>query len=440
MPSFLKPLILNLLWQAVDIKRRVERPTVIAITGSVGKTSTKEAVASVMEATGRPVVKTYGNLNTETGVALSLLGFKDGPRGAVGWLKVVVRCFFPPLKPGRQPAIYVLEFSADQPGDIAFLSKKFALDVAVLTSIVPAHMERYKDFKALIEEKFSIAGGLKPGGTLILNAGDPVQVKKAQALASSHTILWYGVADTNSKRAGVWATSVAFEEDGLSAMLKVVVARGMDTIGHGQLSTARVHTHLLGVHQLPALLAATAVGTTQNLGMDAMVPALQSYQLPAGRGRIIEGAKDMLIIDDSYNASPEAVKSGLAMLRGIAGDRRIVAVLGNMNELGDMEAQAHAEVGTFAAGKVDFIIGVGPHGKRMADAAKEAGHEGHSAMSFSTPEALISKIDQVVKRRDLIYVKGSQNGVRLERLVKRIMAQPSQAEKLLVRQGGRWND
>ena len=439
MGSPLKSLMLKLLWHAVDIKRRVERPTVIAVTGSVGKTSTKEAIAGVLQASDRPVVKTYGNLNTETGVALSLLGFKESPRGLSDWIKVGFRCLLPPIKPSRRAPIYVLEFSADQPGDIGFLSKRFALDVAVITSIVPAHMGRYKNFEALVNEKFSIVSGLKPDGVLVLNADDPVQVERSGELKDKN-ILWYGVTPGVSKRLGVWAHGVRIEEGGLVATIQSVVPRMIDSIGHSQVASLKVHTKLLGTHQLYSLLAATAVASTQKLSLDACAEFLEAYSLPAGRGRLIDGAKEIIIVDDSYNASPESMKSGLSMLRAVAGPRRVVAVLGNMNELGDMEAQAHTDVGAFAAGKVDFLVAVGPNGKRMAEAAKAAGQAGHTVMSFSTPEALISKIDQIVKRKDLIYIKGSQNGVFLERLVKRLMAEPSRASELLVRQSAYWAD
>jgi UDP-N-acetylmuramoyl-tripeptide--D-alanyl-D-alanine ligase len=410
---------------------------VVAITGSVGKTSTKEAIALVLSKSGRSVTKTYGNMNTETGVPLSLLGYTEAPQGMKGWMGVIAKSWLTsPFKYSKSP-FYVLEYSADKPGDIALLAGHIPFEIGVLTSIVPAHMQAYPKFEDLVKEKLSIMTGLKKGGQMILNADDPVQVKAGKGMDS---VLWYGIASGGAKKTGVWAQDIELTAKGLKCRIDWIVAKSMDGIGRHQLQSISVQTALLGKHQLHSLLAAAAVGFQAKIPAAEIAKALEEYRLPAGRGVIIEGIKDMTIIDDTYNASPESVKSGLDMLREFAGKRRTVAILGNMNELGDFAPQAHKDVATYAAGKVDFFVGIGPLGESMAAAIQEAGQASHTVISFVKPETAIIKLDQLVKRGDVVYVKGSQNGVRLERLVKRLMAHPEQAEQLLVRQSGKWKE
>jgi UDP-N-acetylmuramyl pentapeptide synthase len=439
MKSLLRTFILNMLWDGAESRIKKEKPYVIAVTGSVGKTSTKEAIAGVLAKGGKAVFKTPGNLNSESGVALALLGFEHQVSGVAGWLSAIFAAFSPPstpgLKKGERP-YYVLEFSADKPGDIAFLAKKIPLDVGVLTSIVPAHMQSYPKFEDLVAEKLSLFSGLKPGGYAVLNANDPVQQD-----VNLPSISWYGTGKRQGKREGVWADRVEMGEMGLEANLEYAVNRPMDTIGKKQPHTLHIATQVLGEHQLHSLLAATVIGFREGISAPLISQAIASYQVPAGRGRIIAGRREVTIIDESYNASPEAVKNSLTVLQAMstAQKRRGVAILGNMGELGDTADAAHIKVAEFAATRVGFLVVIGKQADRMQKAAIAAGLPAINVVSFAEPENAFPNLEQMVQRSDIVLVKASQNGMRLERLVKRLMENPEQAKDLLVRQESHWN-
>jgi len=425
--SFLTPM----LWRAV--KRRYDRelPTVIAVTGSVGKTSAKEAIAAVLATGSRPVVKTAGNLNTQTGVALSLLGFSEYPRSLSSWLGVGFRVLFPPHLRGERP-YYVLEFSTDKPGDISFLASHFPIDIAVITRIVPAHAEFFPSFADYVQEKRSLLKALKPDGYALLNSDDPNQQ------CVSVPTCWYGLSEAVHGQEQVIARDVSSTQLGVSFTVSFSASRHMESIGRRSTGMLRIQSHFFGKHQIYPLLAAVAIGHKEGIAGAKVQQALDSLEPMPGRGRLIEGRKDSVIIDDSYNASPESAKAGLDMLRTYAGSRRVVGILGRMNELGTQAPQFHDEVATYAVGKADFLVFVGEYATRQVKAAVKAGQPKINCIAFKTTENLIDKLDQVVNRGDVVYVKGSQNGVRLERVVKALMLRPAEALSLLVRQNPHW--
>jgi UDP-N-acetylmuramyl pentapeptide synthase len=435
MKRLAKKVLSGLLWEHAQEQLTQHQPYVVAITGSVGKTSAKEAISLVLAQSGRPVIKTAGNLNTDIGLPLSLLGFEEAPADMMAWLQATKRSFAKVEKPAERP-YYVLEFAADKPGDIAALAKRIPPHVAVMTSIHPVHLEAYGSFDKLVAEKHSLLDHLQPEGYAVLNAYDVQQHPLIARIP--HQILYGFDAPAAANREGVWASKLQATPRGIACTLEFRLNRKIDGLSKQQTQKIELQTQVIGAHQLTALLAAAAVGLKEGVPVVKIKAALEQYTLPNGRGRIIEGQKGMTIIDDSYNASPAAVKAGLETLRSFAGKRRVVAVLGNMNELGTFAESAHREVARFAVGKVDYLVTVGEHGELMRQEAIKAGQPDMEVMSFSKPEDLLHQSDQVLRKGDVVYVKGSQNGVRLERLVKKIMAHPEQAERLLVRQSKYW--
>ena len=155
---------------------------------------------------------------------------------------------------------------------------------------------------------------------------------------------------------------------------------------------------------------------------------------------IIEIENQITIIDDSYNSNPKSAEESLSALLSIKHDGRKIAILGNMNELGGYTKDAHIRVGKAAVKVVDILIAVGDNAKYLVDGAKDAGLAAEKNISFATTEALIAKIDGIIRPSDLILVKGSQNRVRLERLVKYLLKDDELAAKNLVRQEKKWQD
>lgn len=431
MKSFLRSFLVAILWSRFLQKVSREHPKVITTTGSVGKTSAKEAIALVLEGSEQPVFKTWGGLNTEIGVPLSFLGFKEMPTGLGGAVKLLARLIFPPRN--AKNGYYVLEYSADKPGDIAYLTQKLAGNIRVITKIAPTHMGAYISFQELVTEKLSLLDDMHGNDIAILNADDPEQK------TGNKNVLWYGFSESKNKP-GVWGREIQQTEKGLQFTIVFNLKQAMDGVVKKSAKThsITVQTQLIGKHQLYSLLAAAAVAFQEGIPAATIKKQLELYMLPAGRGRLIEGVKGITIVDDTYNSSPESVKAGLQMLKPFAKDRRVVAILGTMNELGDLAEKAHQEVAEVAAKTTDYLIVTGPEGPSMIKAAKKVGMPAHNVIQFKSPEQLIYKIDQLLKKEDVVYIKGSQNNVRLERLVERIMAHPKQAPSLLVRQSAYW--
>lgn len=413
MKKALRKFLLYILWRRVDRQVKIQKPTVVAITGSVGKTSAREAVALVLAKKNRPILKTEGSLNTEIGNPLSLMGYKSQPIG-LEWLGVIYKAIFGLIETYSKRPYYVLEYSSDKPGDISFLAGKLQPDIAVLTLISPVHMQFYKDFEELVQEKTSILGFVKAGGDAVLNHNDPSQD------------LPFG------SKMEYWAQDLKWEQGGIKADFKYKYQNKTESIA--------VQTNLIGEHQLNAVLVAGAVGLLEGISQEKILEAISEYQPPKGRGRLIEGKNDTTIIDDSYNASPASVKAGLTMVHNYAQGkaRRSVAILGNMAELGENSKSLHEEVAKFAFGLVDQLVLSGPFADSMLAAAVSVGFDPDAIAVFESADLLIDVVEDLVKAKDIIYVKGSQNGVRLERAVKKLMKYPELAEQYLVRQEKHW--
>ena len=346
------------------------------------------------------MIKTQGNLNTEIGTPLSFLGFTAQPRG-LQWLTVLYRSAHNLIPTYSQLPYYVLEYSADKPGDIATLAKQIPCDIAIITLISPVHMKFYKNFEELVKEKMSLLNYIKAGGTAVINQEDPNQN------SDFSSVVKYSIHDLNK------------EEEAILAQVK-------DT--------------LIGEPQLTAALIAIKVGMLEGVPTEKITEAIKEYQPPKGRGRLIEGKNNTTIIDDSYNASPASVKAGLKMTHDFAKDksRRSVAILGNMNELGDSSTELHREVAAFAVGLVDQLILSGPLADIMGAAAIAAGFDPLAVVMVENTENLLDVIGELIQAGDIVYVKGSQNGVRLEKVVKKLMKYPEQAKEWLVRQEKSW--
>lgn len=434
MRTAFRQFLLSLMWGAVKRRFRAENPFVIAVTGSVGKTSTKEAIATMLEVTDRKVVKSIGNLGTDTGIPLSLLGFTEKVAGGGAWVSVIARSLFMEFtKPSARP-YWVIEYSSERPGDLAFIGKRLPFDVGIFTSGGPVHMEYFKTQEAVTQELLDLLRFQRPGGYVIVHADDPF----LHPLTWPEGVLKYGVTGLAPKTYPAHIRGRIGELSGTGALCTISPDREHSEGVLTEVLSAKLP--VIGPQQLLPLVAAAMVGSKEGMSKSDLKKGLEAYSVPAGRGRLIAGLKGVTVVDDSANASPEAALAGLAMLRPWAKGRRTVAVLGTMNELGDQALAAHQEIAAAAGKAVDFLVAVGQYANQMLEAAQKAGMPTHRMLAFTTPEQLLTQIDQVIERNDIIYVKASQNGMRLERLVKRLMARPQQAPELLVRQSPAWKE
>ncbi|MDD2730569.1 MAG: UDP-N-acetylmuramoyl-tripeptide--D-alanyl-D-alanine ligase [Candidatus Portnoybacteria bacterium] len=400
------------------------RPQIIGVTGSVGKTSTKEAIYTVLR-TKYEVRRNRKNYNNEIGVPLTILGQETGGKSPWLWAKSLLVGFFGILYARKYPEILVLEMGADRWGDIAYLTSFVKCHVAVITSIgeIPVHVENFQNPAQVVREKAGLVRGLGRNDWAILNFDDPRV--KSMAERTRAQIFYYGFAEEADLR-------VTHLEQHLADLAEASLAFKVDYQG----SNVPVKVNnLLGRHQVYPLLAAIATGLIFKINLVDIADALQEYRPVAGRCRLLPGLKSSWIIDDTYNASPSSTLAALEILKQIAG--RKIAVLGDMLELGAFTEEAHRKVGLAAAQTVDRLLAVGEKSIFIIDEALKNGLPKERVEHFASSEEAGRFLQETIAQGDVILVKGSQ-GKRMEKVVKDVMAEPEKAKQWLVRQDEAW--
>ncbi len=426
----LKKIIARILRAEAELIILKYKPHVIGVTGNVGKTSTKDAIYAVLK-TSFVVRKSPKTLNTELGVPLTILGCQSGWNNPFTWLYNILYGLVIIIFPHEYPKWLVLELGADRPGDIQSLARWLPLEFAVITSIgeVPTHIEFFKDKEELAKEKSYIIDALVKGGQLILNADDAMVLKMKGK--NTHPTTTYGFADAADVRAShekiVYANKDGHElPEGMS--FKVDVA--------GKSVPVKMKG-IFGKHHIYSALAAIAVGNALGINLVKIAEALEDFEKAPGRLRLIEGEKDTMILDDTYNASPLATEKALESLSEIKVEGRKILAMGDMLELGEFTIGEHEKVGRQSAKVCEYLITAGQRAKYIADGAREAGMHPDKIQLFDTAHEAGKALELLIKPGDLILVKGSQ-GMRMERVVEEIMTHAEDAEKLLVRQEKEW--
>ena len=406
-------------------------PQIIGITGSVGKTSAKEAIAMVLNGSFN-VKKTTKNYNNEVGVPLTIIGIDSPPnRSFFGWLSVFWRAMSLVLfKSEKYPEVLVLEMGADKPGDIKYLVEIAPCNVGVLTFISHAHTEFFGSLKKIAQDKRNIISHLAANGYAILNYdNDWVREEKSATKANLITYGFKNGADMQASdvhilydNTGGWPMGTTFKVSYQGNVLPVFLPA------------------IAAEHLIPAALAGLVVGTIFGVNLVDGAARLRNLKPLPGHMRLIPGIKKTMLIDDTYNSSPEAAKSALLTLAHFStkeGAERYV-VLGDMLELGTETINAHREIGFKVAELgIDFLVTVGEASKHSASAAKEAGMEEHRVACFADSTSAGKFLQDKIQEGDVVLIKGSQS-IRLERVVKELMADPLHAKDLLVRQDGEW--
>lgn len=402
-------------------------PRVIGVTGSVGKTSAKEAIFLVLAGHFR-VRRNEKNYNNEIGIPLTIIGAGSGGRSIFGWLKVFFKWIAVMILPLEYPEILVLEMGADRPGDLKYLTDFVKLEIGVLTDVSASHMEFFKNLEGIAREKGMIIKTLNEKGLAIINVDNSsVANLKDQAKSNLVTVGF-------SKEAEMQATDPAFAYSGEAG----AEINGMSfKLNYRGTSIPVRLNNVLARHQIYPALFAAAVGTWLGLNLVEIGAALENFSPPCGRMNLIAGIKKTSIIDDTYNASPASAQAALETLGEIAAPRKI-AVLGDMLELGGGTEAGHRKAAQkFLEAKGDIFLAVG---KRMQFAAQELlknNFNKNNIFSFSNPVDAGRKLQDIIKEGDLILVKGSQ-GMRMEKIVEEIMATPQKAGELLCRQNPEW--
>ncbi len=361
-------------------QRKVRRAEaqVVAITGSMGKTTTRKAVTKVLRTAG-PVVSSVGNLNTVLGLSLTLANHDLQSRTRL-----------------------VLEMGASRKGDLKEICQYFRPDISIVTNVRGVHLEMLGSMEGVQREKSELVRALDAGGTACLNADDPRT--RAMAAVCRGRSLFYGIT------------------------------------GDAEITPRQITSEvsLLGGHVIYILLAAFAAGTVVGIPPHTINEALRGLKPEKGRLNRLPGKNDSILIDDTYNASPDAVKAALQVLCQQTAQRRIV-FLGDMLELGAMEQHAHRAVLQQAAQSADLVYGCG---SRMQAAAEELPLELRQRVQcFPDSAELAHKLNDgsiyQPKSGDVILTKGSQ-GARMERISRALLAESIPPESVLPRQTQAW--
>jgi len=413
------------------------KPKIIGITGSVGKTSTKEAVYSVL-ANKFNVRKNIKNYNNEIGVPLTIIGAEAQGRSMVGWLVVFVKALkLILIKDKKYPEILILEMGVDRPGDMKYLTKIVKPDIGVVTLIGPVHLEFFGTIEKIQKEKGELIRNLKKTGFAILNY-DNEKTRKIEEM-SKVKVLTYGFEEKAQVKAQELIFS--FSEEGVKKDSWNLAGVSFKLSYNGSFVPVLL-PQVVGETAVYASLAASAVGIALGMNLVDIATTLKNYKSPRGRMNLIPGIKNTLIIDDSYNSSPQSSKSALDIagkIKILEGARRL-AVLGDMLELGSYSEDGHREVGKYLVKVgIDKLVLVGERSRDIGRGAEDAGMKKDDIFHFQDSEIAGKFVQERMKEGDLVLVKGSQ-GVRMERIVKEIMADPLSAEELLVRQDKSWKN
>lgn len=382
-------------WAKIYLGRA--KPKIIGVTGSVGKTSTKEAIFEVLKIKFKDEIrKSEGNLNNETGAPLAILGYKSAPSygsSFFGWFPIIISCPFKVFM--RKVKILVLELAADKPGDIAYLTSFIKPNITCITNIGSAHLEAFGTIENIIKEKTVLIRALPAEGTAVLNVDDK-ELKKISSEISNEQVNYAISGD-----ADVVAKNITTEISDFKPLTKFQVISEDEKF--------RAETHTLGrVSNIYSALAAVAVGIIFEMPMEEIVEGLGNVKAEKHRMEVFRGKKNCIIIDDSYNANPLSMKAALDILKDIPnppnGGRKI-AVLGGMREIGKITDEAHKLIGAYAKEVADEVVVVG-------ELAKKYQAEKYFENVPETSNFLLSNIQE----GDIILIKASRS-IGLEKIV-----------------------
>ena len=421
--DFLKKIVISLLVTEGKLILWKYEPKIVAITGTVGKTSTKDAIALIL-ATKFNVRKSEKSYNSELGVPLTIIGEKSAWNNFFQWFFVLLKGLKVFLKYQNYPEWLVLEMGVGKPKDMERLVSWVFPKIAVFTAFAetPVHVEKFPATEDLIKEKAKLITVLKEDDYLILNGDDKLALDFKKE--TNAKIITYGFEN----ELDLMASNYNISPDGINFKINY----------KGNIIPVRM-PNVFGKQYVYTALAALAVGISLELNLVEGVETLSRFKPPPGRLNLMEGIKNSFIFDDTYNSSPVAVLAALEVLKILPAERKI-AVLGDMLELGKFAIDEHKKVGRrIKEDGFDLLFTVGPRAKFIADEARATGFNSENIFEFSSSEEVKKILQEKIKQRDLILIKGSQ-AMRMEKVVEEIMLHPEQKEQLLVRQEKEWQN
>lgn len=403
---------------------RRHAPLIVGVTGSVGKSSAKEAVALVLSFSMR-VRKSEGNLNNEIGVPLSVIGADAGGSSVSRWLLSGVRFLRSMLPWSGYPEALVLEMGVDRPGDMAYLLGFVPVRIGIVTRIAESHLEFFGTVGAIAKEKGRLVSSLPEDGFAILNADDPRVAKMAGKTRAVPITYGFG------EKADVRADNVAlFETEGSIGSTFKLNYKGKT-----------IPVRLPGVvarHHIEDALAGAAAGIAVGMNLVEIARVLEGFSPLSGRLRFLHGRSGTGLLDDTYNSSPSSLRAALLTLAEMPGRRKVV-MLGDMLELGPGSVGEHEALAEplLEAG-VSLTVLVGKRMRRLGERLIASGKLSRGQVFlFPDPDSAAAVVADLVSEGDLVLVKGSQ-GMRMEKLSESLLSDPEAAGRHLCRQTLSW--
>lgn len=427
----LRDIIIFLITLEARLVLRRYKPKVVAITGNAGKTSTKDAVAAVLESEFF-VWKNEKSYNSDIGIPLTILHCKNAWSNPLSWIKNLAEGLVLALFPHKYPEWLVLEVGADKPDDIGKFTKWLRPEIVIVTRIgeTPVHVENFSSREELIKEKSKLVRALRPGGTLILNADDP-DVLEMRNIPKLAKVITYGFLPGSNLRASNY--NISYSDSGHVALPSGMSFK-IDYLGN--IVPVRIDG-VVGMNNIYSALAGFAAGLSLNINFVSMIESISKYERPVGRLKLIKGLNNSAILDDSYNSSPSALQLAIESVKDIEISGRKIAVIGDMLELGQFTTEAHHSIGKKIPEVFELLITVGQRAHGFVKGAVEARMGKRKIKSFNDSRSAGDYLVNIVGPGDLILVKGSQ-GMRMERVVESIMLNQEDKQKLLPRQEKEW--
>jgi len=428
MKQIFKTIVVRIITLEAKILLKRKKPIIVAITGSVGKTSAKDAIYTVLKdhVHARKSQKSY---NSEIGVPLSVLGLTNSWSNPILWAKNIFDGALTAFFVSEYPDVLVLEIGVDRPSDMKSLTQWLTPDIVVLTRLpdVPVHVEFFNAPEDVIAEKMQLVHALKEDGILIYNNDDEKIRKELENVRQQS----FGFSRYSPSHFNTCGDTVLYENGKAVGVECVLEHIGEEVIFQVYGS--------LGMQHAYNYAAAIAVGTQFDVPLFEAAKALATHLPPPGRMRIIEGVKDTLILDDTYNSSPVASEQALQTVRELQGVGRKIVVLGDMLELGRYSSREHERIGELVAESADILLTLGVRARKIAEGALENGMSEKVIFQYENIDRAGHELLEMLEPNDVVLVKASQ-GMRAEKLVERIMAHPEQAKELLCRQDKTWKE
>ncbi|MDR7080404.1 UDP-N-acetylmuramoyl-tripeptide--D-alanyl-D-alanine ligase [Neobacillus niacini] len=346
---------------------------VVGITGSNGKTTTKDMTASLLSTTYK-VQKTEGNYNNHIGLPLTVLGLDEDTE------------------------IAVLEMGMSGRGEIEFLTKLASPDAVVITNIGESHLLDLGSREGIAEAKLEILQGLKEGGLAVIHGDEPLLMERINKYKGNVQVQTFGRSNTND----FYPTEIIQLDQGNRFKI------------HG--SSENFELPVLGTHNILNALAAMIIAHYFEVPFTKMNQGLTNVKLTNMRMELVEGVHGEKIINDAYNASPTSMMAAIELVSNLKGYEKVILVLGDMLELGPQEEQYHQQIGgSLNPGKIDFVFTFGKLAERIAEGARSTLGK-HRVFSFMEKNELIKELEQHVNNQTLVLVKASR-GMKLEEIV-----------------------